>query len=291
MSTCGFKTCPQICEDPSTQRWSARLSPRAGAGPVVAPGTAPWRRHALWEPPVRGPSPPPAGGRGGGRAPEMSRDRRSGQTPRGAGGRGLLSSGSGVGERQVREPRVPGPLRPVGRALRRGRTGESRGHYLRPSLRQVYQHFPTSPRATAEGAALRSVTGRKQTGPGPRLRRPGPSDPRARPPTCRREKSAVPGCSTREPQRRHSTAFRFRPSADTSSLGGAAGSIPPPPRLGAWTAQAPLGSASSHCAGAASRRAERTAAPSCAGAGCPRRRCCARAGTPRGPERRRPPAL
>lgn len=60
--------------------------------------------------------------RGGGRAPEMSRDRRSGQTPRGAGGRGLLSSGSGVGERQVREPRVSGPLRPVGPALRRGRT-------------------------------------------------------------------------------------------------------------------------------------------------------------------------
>jgi hypothetical protein len=48
-------------------------------------------------------------------------------------------------------------------------------------------------------------------------------------PTCRREKRAVPGCSTREPQRWHSTAFRFRPSADTSSFCSSQGSIAVPP--------------------------------------------------------------
>ena len=75
--------------------------------------------------------------------------------------------------------------------------------------------------------------------------RPLPPPPRAL--TCRREKSAVPGCSTREPQRRHSTAFRFRPSSDTSSLGGAGASIATTRALGGDTQ---LGAASSHRAGA-----------------------------------------
>lgn len=57
----------------------------------------------------------------------------------------------------------------------------------------------------------------------------------------------MPGCSTREPQRRHSTAFRFRPSSDTSSLGGSGASMAATPALGG---DAQLGAASSHRAGA-----------------------------------------
>lgn len=84
----------------------------------------------------------------------------------------------------------------------------------------------------------------------------------------------MPGCSTREPQRWHSTAFRFRPSADTRSLGGAAGSMASTRALGgdaharsqgdffvprrrgrgdAASAQAPLPGPGRQCAGAAVR--------------------------------------
>lgn len=70
-------------------------------------------------------------------------------------------------------------------------------------------------------------------------------------PTCRREKRAAPGCSTREPQRWHSTAFRFRPSADTNSFSCPSSSI-------AATATTPSATAaqalSSHCVGAPRQR-------------------------------------
>lgn len=70
-------------------------------------------------------------------------------------------------------------------------------------------------------------------------------------PTCRREKRAVPGCSTLEPQRWHSTAFRFRPSADTSSFCSSAGSIAAPPQHGPQQRTRDLGSFTRNYAGAA----------------------------------------
>jgi hypothetical protein len=88
----------------------------------------------------------------------------------------------------------------------------------------------------ARRAELRGMRG-KWRGLLQRFRRLGESK-RVRPlislPTCRREKRAVPGCSTREPQRWHSTAFRFRPSADVSLFSSSTSSIseeePQPPR-------------------------------------------------------------
>lgn len=70
-------------------------------------------------------------------------------------------------------------------------------------------------------------------------------------PTCRREKRAVPGCSTREPQRWHSTAFRFRPSADTSSFCCSQGSIAAPPQQQPQRRTRGLGSLARNYAGAA----------------------------------------
>ena len=99
------------------------------------------------------------------------------------------------------------------------------------------------PRGTSVRSCVRVQAERDPVSP--------PPTPSPRPLTCRREKSAVPGCSTREPQRWHSTAFRFRPSADTSSLGGAAGSMASTPALGG-DAQRGLRATSSHCAGAVS---------------------------------------
>lgn len=108
---------------------------------------------------------------------------------------------------------------------------------------------------TDPGADSRPSAGPGASGGGSpgRLPLPGPSPLRA--PTCRREKSAVPGCRTREPQRWHSTAFRFRPSADTSSFGGAAGSIAAAtPASGPRPRMCGLGSLFSDCAGATRRR-------------------------------------
>lgn len=99
---------------------------------------------------------------------------------------------------------------------------------------------------------------------------PGPPPPQPQPLTCRREKSAVPGCSTRERQRWQRTAFRFRPSADTSSLGGVMGSMTTTPALGR-DAQAWSGYNAPHRAGAISAAARVQAPlprprPHCAGA-------------------------
>lgn len=86
-------------------------------------------------------------------------------------------------------------------------------------------------------------------------------------PTCRREKRAVPGCSTREPQRWHSTAFRFRPSADTSSFCSSAGSIAAPPQHGPPRRTRGLGALTRNYAGAApqGRGARRPSLDLCAG--------------------------
>lgn len=106
-------------------------------------------------------------------------------------------------------------------SLTRGERGNENGVFLPHGF-----SGPGSNPAAGHAARVRVAT---LHAPAWQPRAPAPAFPRAlRPParpTCRREKSAVPGCSTREPQRWHSTAFRFRPSADTSSFGGASDSI------------------------------------------------------------------
>lgn len=116
-----------------------------------------------------------------------------------------------------------------------------------------------SPARRPEGPTDPGAGSRRSGGPTPRAgtrpaASPPPALPPSGPPTCRREKSAVPGCRTREPQRWHSTAFRFRPSADTSSFGGASGSIAAATRAsGPRSRRCGPGSLFSDCAGAAQR--------------------------------------
>lgn len=143
-------------------------------------------------------------------------------------------------------PGAPGPRKPAGSA--QPRTAPHR------TARGAAASIPSAglgpgvgrPGRPARGCAPAATPARTASGgAGPRLgarspeTRAGTGTPAAaapvktcgceRPPTClptcRREKRAVPGCSTREPQRWHSTAFRFRPSADTKSFSGSAGSI------------------------------------------------------------------
>lgn len=139
---------------------------------------------------------------------------------------------------------------------------------------------PGSKSAAPEGRGLAKVGGAKARKEGRGLRKPGSRDQfratrslqRANLvrsmylPTCRREKRAVPGCSTLEPQRWHSTAFRFRPSADTSSFCCSAGSIAAPPQHGPQRRTRDLGSFTRNYAGAA---------PSGRGARCPLLYLCA----------------
>lgn len=158
-------------------------------------------------------------------------------------GRGPHSSAaSGAPSAAGRRPAETGPLGP-GRPSARARRGASRGARRAPThgwARRGGSAGAGFPAARAPGLQGSGAPGpREGRGPAretearrlglrpplPPGKRAGRKPPPPRPPTCRREKRAVPGCSTREPQRRHSTAFRFRPSADTNSSKSSAASI------------------------------------------------------------------
>lgn len=133
---------------------------------------------------------------------------------------------------ELRESRGAGPSEAGGLGSAPHRTRSSSVHTQRgdragvPPAARLRRGQPRAEPGRDLGRGLR----KRARGPGLQPPRPpgkacGCEAPPTCLPTCRREKRAVPGCSTREPQRWHSTAFRFRPSADTKSFSGSAGSI------------------------------------------------------------------